>query len=410
MASGPSRGRSDPLDSMPPEAKAAMEKVISSYKGDRLDPSAFWDHMMEQDPEDLRPVASALHDMKPSDGQLAAFDYTEAPMRKNSHWVMQLVPMAYQGKDAKDRRSEPFPGSTPIFDISINDDRFSFILRETIPPGRAVSSDLLLRYLKRAIAFPVPPKTPSIPHELWIGRDLSPHIDALLPFLDSLPSPFTWRLQPLDQVHGDVPVDPNVVESSIAKAIQRADEEKRLGNAAFGRKEKIAALDHYTKAHGLLADAAFRTLEREEKRQLTRSLAVCHANRAAAWLIEGTSQDAQNALRDAKQALDFDCDYGKAYYRQAKAYLLMDAREKSINVLTKALKRPKLSSDQGLVEGLVEAYGGFPETPDELRSFCHRVFIDKYGDRRARGVEGFVRRADAHVKKVLGPNFSATTV
>jgi len=399
---------------MPPDAKAAMDKVISSYlqKGQKLDPSSFWDHMLEQDPADLRPVASALDDLKPSDDELAAFDYKEVPMRKNSHWVMQLIPMVQQDEDAKDYRygGQSFPGNTPIFDISINDDRFTFILRETIPPGTAVSSDLLLSYLKRAIAFPMPPKTPSIPNELWIARDLSHHIDALLPFLDSLPSPFTWRLQPLDQVHGDVTVDPNAVESSIAKAIQRADEEKRLGNAAFARKEKIAALDHYTKAHGLLADAGFRTLEEEEKRQLARLLAVCLANRAAVWLMDGTRQYAQDALEDAKQALDFDSDYGKAYYRQAKAYLLMDAREKSINVLTKALKRPMLLSDEGLVEALVEAYGGFPETPDELRAFCRRVFIDKYGDRRARGVEGFVRRADAHVKKVLGPEFSATAV
>lgn len=47
------------------------------------------------------------------------------------------------------------------------------------------------------------------------------------------------------------------------------------------------------------------------------------------------------------------------YYRQAKALRLLDSREKSIDVLVGALKRPNLASDKGLNDTLVDAYGGF---------------------------------------------------
>ncbi|TFY61675.1 hypothetical protein EVJ58_g4370 [Rhodofomes roseus] len=321
--------------------------------------------MSSLDPAEMQVIASTLEGLEPSDEQLSAFDYAKASMRRDSYWVMQLIPMWFQGEDPKERRDEYFPGSTPVYDISINDDQYTFVIRETCPKGEP-SSDSLLKYLKRAIASPLPPKTPAIPNVLWLHRNLRPHVDALCPFLDSLPVPFSWRMQ-----------------------------------------QPTAAIDHYSGAYEILADTVPRDPTDEEKLAIRRSLAVCLANRAAVWLMAG---DAGAALQDAKDATDFDSDYGKAYYRQAKAYSQLDAREKSINVLIKALKRPKLASDEGLIDALVDVYGGLPESPNELRSFCRRLFIDRNGDRRARKVPGFVRRVDAHVERILGSEFCATAV
>ncbi|KAH9831784.1 uncharacterized protein C8Q71DRAFT_714832 [Rhodofomes roseus] len=383
------------------------QKFIKSYyeKENKLDPSKVWDHMSSLDPAEMQVIASTLEGLEPSDEQLSAFDYAKAPMRRNSYWVMQLIPMWFQGEDPKERRDEYFPGSTPVYDISINDDQYTFVIRETCPKGEP-SSDSLLKYLKRAIASPLPPKTPAIPNVLWLHRDLSPHVDALCPFLDSLPVPFSWRMQQPDE-GGDASAYRGVDMSSIARSIRRAEEKKRLGNAAFGRQDSTAAIDHYSGAYEILADTVPRDPTDEEKPAIRRSLAVCLANRAAVWLMAG---DAGAALQDAKDATDFDSDYGKAYYRQAKAYSQLDAREKSINVLIKALKRPKLASDEGLIDALVDVYGGLPESPNELRSFCRRLFIDRNGDRRARKVPGFVRRVDAHVERILGSEFCATAV
>ncbi|TFY57947.1 hypothetical protein EVJ58_g6717 [Rhodofomes roseus] len=283
------------------------------------------------------------------------------------------------------------------------------LLQEQCPEDGEPPSDLLLKYLKRAIASPLLPKTPSLPNVLWFHRDLSRHIDAFCPFLETLPAPFSWRVQPPDE-GGDTSAYGGVDMSSIARSIRRAEEEKRLGNAAFGRKNCTTAIKHYSKAHDLLTDAGSRDPTDEEKPDLNRSLAICLANRAAVWVMEGPHHNPEAALQDAKQATEFYPDYGKAYYRQAKAYSLKGARDKSINVLVRALKRPKLASDEGLIEALADAYGGIPESPDELRLFCHRLFIDRNGDRRARNVPGFVRKVDAHVQKILGPDFSATAV
>ncbi|TFY57948.1 hypothetical protein EVJ58_g6718 [Rhodofomes roseus] len=326
------------------------------YNGDI---SNLMHHLSMQDPADVEALFSAATGSKPSEDQLSDFDYKSVPVRRDSFWVMQLTPMGFQGEDTKDYRDEYFPGSKPVFSVIIYDDRTSYLAQEMAPPGMP-SSDFLIN-------------------------------------------------EEIEQVASGVH-DLNV--KGVAKATKRAEEEKRLGNEAVGRKDRTAAVKHYSEAFEFYADAFSQkpTATADEEHGIKRSMAICLANRAAAWLMEGEGRDAKKALADAERAAAFDEDYGKAYYRQAKAHQLLDAREKSIDVLTSALKRPSLASDKGLVDTLVDAYGGFPDSVDELRTLCHRLFIDDDGDLRARDIREFVRRADVHVKKVLGPEFSVTAV
>ena len=84
--------------------------------------SSLMHHLSMQDPADVEALLSAVSGSKDSDGvedKVTKFDFTTAPVRKNSFWVMQLSSMGFQGKDETDYRDEYFPGSTPVFSIII---------------------------------------------------------------------------------------------------------------------------------------------------------------------------------------------------------------------------------------------------------------------------------------------------
>ena len=51
-----------------------------------------------------------------------------------------------------------------------------------------------------------------------------------------------------------------------------------------------------------------------------------------------------------------------SYYRKAKSQQLLSHNSAAIDTLVGALKHPKLASDKGLNDELVQAFGGFPET------------------------------------------------
>ena len=49
------------------------------------------------------------------------------------------------------------------------------------------------------------------------------------------------------------------------------------------------------------------------------------------------------------------------YYRKAKAQQILSDTSAAIDTLVDALRKPKLKSDKGLNDALVEAFGGFPD-------------------------------------------------
>lgn len=196
----------------------------------------------------------------------------------------------------------------------------------------------------------------------------------------------------------------------VAKGLASAESEKALGNAAVARKDRADAVKHYTEAIESLLDARGQSPTNDELKKIKSMLSICMANRAAAYLMEGKGQDPKKALQDAQDATKMDEDYGKAYYRLAKAYQLLSEPSKAIDTLSEALRRPKLSKDKGLIDALIDAFGGLPDNEDELRSFCFKVFKDADGDRRARGLDGFKRKVNLHVQKIIGPNASVSAL
>ena len=99
--------------------------------------------------------------------------------------------------------------------------------------------------------------------------------------------------------------------NGVATAVRNAKHEKGLGNEAFSRRERAQAVTHYTEAIEYLHDAAAQQPTDEEKSNIQGTMAVCFANRAAAWLLPGEGQDPQKALDDASAAVEHDAGYAK---------------------------------------------------------------------------------------------------
>jgi hypothetical protein len=86
---------------------------------------------------------------------------------------------------------------------------------------------------------------------------------------------------------------------------------KAEGNAAFAQKDRPVAVKGYTQAIKHLIDALSQRPDLNEKKDLENQLAICYANRAAAWLIEGEGMDAKKAVDDGVAAEETDPMYPK---------------------------------------------------------------------------------------------------
>lgn len=101
--------------------------------------------------------------------------------------------------------------------------------------------------------------------------------------------------------------------AGVAQGLSAAESQKALGNQTVARKDRAGAVAHYTEAIESLHDAWGQKPTDEEDKKIRTLLCVCLANRAAAWLLPGTGQDARKALKDAEEAIARDAEYGKAY-------------------------------------------------------------------------------------------------
>ncbi|KAI0357870.1 hypothetical protein OH77DRAFT_1422004 [Trametes cingulata] len=390
---------------MNPEVMEMFQQVLSGYKprGSTSSLDDIMRHLATQDPSTVEALMNAVSNADASrEVDIATFDYTSVPVKKDSFWVVQMLHTGFQDRNGR-FEDEYFPGSEPAFQIIIYDDRNSYRAGVLNPEPGLPSSDFILRSIKKAIATPVPPLRPALPSLLLIARKLSVHVDALRPFLDSLPKPFTWRLETAEE-EDEVASGIHAMNlEGIAKGLRNAESEKALGNQAIARKDRAGAVNHYTEAIESLRDAWGQSPTDEETKKIKTMLAVCFSNRAASWLLPGDGQDARKALKDADDAIWHDAEYGKAYYRKAKAHQLLEEPSQAIDTLCEALGKQSLSSEKGLVDTLVELYGGFPTEAEELRKFCLDKFKDESGDKRARHITEFRRRAEEHIKRVFGP-------
>jgi hypothetical protein len=101
-------------------------------------------------------------------------------------------------------------------------------------------------------------------------------------------------------------------EEGIKKAKTLGAEAKAKGNLAFAKKERQPAVEAYSKATRLYLDVLDMKPDDQDKKEAEKQLAVCYANRAAAWLIDGSGGDASKALEDGKKAEEAVPGYAKA--------------------------------------------------------------------------------------------------
>lgn len=170
----------------------------------------------------------------------------------------------------------------------------------------------MFRAIRLAIAKPIPPLKPCLPWFLLISIRLQQHLPTLKPFLDSLPSPFHWRLETREEAEGLSEGIYQLNEKGVLISMDLAEKAKVVGNAAFSRKERPAAIKAYTEAIDHLLDVLSMKPDLEEETKAKKLLAICHSNRAATYLISGAGQDAKQALLDGQKAEKADPAYAKA--------------------------------------------------------------------------------------------------
>ncbi|TBU41481.1 hypothetical protein BD309DRAFT_965177 [Dichomitus squalens] len=391
---------------MTPELFNSIQRILQGYQGGG-DMSDLMRHVSTQDPAMLDALMNAVSQSNEQNQvDLTTFDYASLRVKRGSFWVIQLTHMGFGDPRTGRVFDNQFSGSLPMFQIIVYDERGSYRVAEGTEKPGLPSSDFVLKAMQKAVANPIPPLRPELPEFLLVARKLGQHLPTLRPFLDSLPAPFTWRLETPEE---EEEVANGVHAKNVAgvnKGIREAENEKERGNRAFVSKDRTKAVEHYTKAIDWLHDAAAQKPTDVELVKIKAVEAVCLSNRAATWLLPGDGQDAQKALEDADMAIEEDCEYAKAYYRKAKALMLLSRDSEAIDALTSALVKPNFAAEKGLNDVLVEAYGGFPDDADGLRSFCLDKFKNEDGDTRARHIVEFRRRAEEQLKKVVGPDAS----
>ena len=165
--------------------------------------------------------------------------------------------------------------------------------------------------MKRAIAAPLPPLKPALPWQLCISLKLKPQFSSpeIKTFLDCLPKPFHWRFETAEERDNlaDGIEEKNKQESEIL--LETAAQRKSEGNAAFAKKDEAAAI----KAYGDAIECAVDALAQNAEENTTKAtLAILHANRAAAYLLPGKDESTQKALKDGDMAELYDPCYAKS--------------------------------------------------------------------------------------------------
>ncbi|KAK7683725.1 hypothetical protein QCA50_013101 [Cerrena zonata] len=190
----------------------------------------------------------------------------------------------------------------------------------------------------------------------------------------------------------------------VVQGLKQAEAEKALGNQDLKRKQRTDAIKHYSEAVECLHDAWSQKPTDNQTKEIKNLMSVCLANRAAAWLMEGEGQDAKKALKDAEEAIEREPSYNKAYYRAAKAHQLLSENTRAIQIIVSGLTRKDLENNSGLIDGLIEIYGGIPDTENELRDFCTKVFKNPTTGNEVKKLAGFCTRVSKKIHTVIGPD------
>lgn len=162
------------------------------------------------------------------------------------------------------------------------------------------------------MANPIIPLKPCLPWFLLISIKFIAHEEALKPFLDSLPAPFHWRYETRQEAEGVHDGVHELNKQGVKISMTLAEKSKAMGNQAFAKKDRKAALKAYSDALRYVVDVLAQNPDIQEEEKAIRLRAMCFANRAAAHLIPGEGMDAKKTLEDGEDAEKVDPSYAKA--------------------------------------------------------------------------------------------------
>ncbi|KAI0047330.1 hypothetical protein FA95DRAFT_1230966 [Auriscalpium vulgare] len=182
-----------------------------------------------------------------------------------------------------------------------------------------------------------------LPASLSFTTAFTPYTASLAPALATLPAPMTYNIRPLEGAR-----------VNAASSVGMANSLRQRGNEAYAARNPKEALVSYTMAVTTLA-MAVALLEGHgavEIAPLHAQLAVCLANRAAAFLLEGPDMDTQRALSDGMSAERADAGYVKGYLRQMRAHLLLGDVVQARSALERASRQARGADVQIVADAL----------------------------------------------------------
>lgn len=401
---------------------------------------------MEQNPDEMEEIMNKLDQFglgnRPS-AELETYDYRALgpTIVHESFWVLQLESMGFVDKDGKALdpvRAGSTSGARQTFVIYCYDEGGSFrITKECVglPNSKTVLEcvfcdsqkiltllNIIFRALQRAIIEPTAPLKPCLPWFLMIAIKLSPHANALKPFLDSLPAPFHWKIETPEEAQAVHEGVDDLNQKGVKNALTLAERSKAAGNKAFSQRDRKAALKAYTEALSYITNVLVQNPTPEDGVKVKKLQAICLANRAATYIIPGEGSDPEKALEDGKAAETADPTYSKAYaflfekhsqifmetqcryIRQASASQQLGNMDDAQDAIARALRRKDLENDSGLVDRLIDLTTGgkgFSDDESTFKSWMVDVMLNnRKSSDRISGIKGeWERRCNAQFAK-----------
>ncbi|KAI0047326.1 hypothetical protein FA95DRAFT_1595755 [Auriscalpium vulgare] len=201
------------------------------------------------------------------------------------------------------------------------------------PPATVV-----LDFIRHAFAAWAPRPLPALLH---FTAAFMPYAARLAPVLATLPAPMTYDIHSLEGARANTVDFTNMANSSRQRA-----------NEAYAGRDREAALMEYTFAVATLTIVLVEGHGAAEMARARTQLAVCLANRAAAYLLEGPGMDAQRALREGMGAERADASYVKGYLRQMRAHLLLGDVVQARSALERASRQARGADVQIVADAL----------------------------------------------------------
>ncbi|KAF8162969.1 hypothetical protein B0H34DRAFT_301903 [Crassisporium funariophilum] len=343
---------------------------------------------MEENPSEMSELMGEVDKLGigKSDTDLSTFNYEAlAPtIVHESAWVIQLESMGFVDRNGKPVDPDQASGSTgvrPTFMLYCYDEKGSYRLtRECVGLPEA---NTILDVLQRAIAEPLLPLKPCLPWFLLLSIKLQQHVSSLKPFLDSLPSPFHWRLETREEAEGLHNGVDALNQAGARNSMSLATKAKTTGNDAFHKQDRISALRAYSEALKHLIDVLCQKPDSELEGKAKKLQAVCYANRAAAYLIPGKGIDMNRALKDGQDSEKADPSYNKAYIRQATSSRMLGKMDDAQDAIVRALRRKDLENDVNLVDCLIDLMTGGKGMSDNEETFKNWLLDVLINDRKS---------------------------